>query len=110
MSHKKPAERRQRHGEVPPLAVIRTGMRPAVVPEGERGWLAATRASWRTFWREGIARLTEPVDEVAIRRLFALYDARARLWALFLKRPHTRGSTGQEVLNPMGAFALQLEG
>lgn len=112
MSHKKPPERRQRHGETPSLAVIRADRPPSrlvTVPPPESGWLAGTRTAWATFWRNGIAQLAEPVDDVALRRLFALYDARERTWKLFLKEPFTKGSKGQRVVNPMGTFALALD-
>ena len=59
--------------------------------------------------RDGMAKLTQPADGEALRRLFALYDARERTWRLFLKNVYVRGSKGQQVLNPMGAFALQLD-
>ena len=109
MSRKKLPEQRQRHGETPQLAVIRATTRPVNVPTPEAGWLARTRTAWTAFWRDGIAQLVTPVDGEAARRLFGLYDARQRFWAVFLKAPYSRGSTGQQVLNPAGAFALQLD-
>lgn len=109
MSRKKPTERRQRHGETPRLAVIRLDRRAPPVPSPESGWLLRTKAAWATFWREGIAQLAQPADGEALRRLFALYDARERCWRLFLRRPNVTGSKGQTVLNPMGDFALKLD-
>ena len=112
MSRKKSAERRLRHGDGPQLSVVHVDSAPSLsvaVPLPESGWLARTRSAWTTFWREGIAKLTQPADGEALRRLFALYDARERTWRLFVKAPYVRGSKGQQVLNPMGTFALQLD-
>ena len=112
MSRKKPADRRLRHGEGPGLKVIRVSSVQSLsirVPPAECGWMARTRTAWATFWRDGMAKLTQPADGEALRRLFALYDARERTWRLFLKNVYVRGSKGQQVLNPMGAFALQLD-
>jgi hypothetical protein len=60
--------------------------------------------AWRTFWRHGIAQLVAPIDVLAIRRLFALYDARERTWRLFLKNPLTPGSKGQLTMHPLGCL------
>jgi hypothetical protein len=109
VSHKKPDSRRQRHGEPPRLAVIRPDTHAATVPVPDARWLSPTRSAWTAFWRHGLAQLTEVVDEVAVRRLFGLYDARARVWALFLKEPLTLGSTRQKTVNPLGPFALALD-
>jgi hypothetical protein len=84
------------------------GAREPTVPAPESGWSVPTRAAWRTFWRDGLARLTTPVDAVAVRRLFALYDARDRLWQLFLKSPRGMGSKGQEIMHPAGRLRWQL--
>jgi P27 family predicted phage terminase small subunit len=112
VSKKKPPERRLRHDDGPQLSVVRvaaTQIGSMAVPPAESGWLARTRCAWVTFWREALSTLTQPADGEALRRLFALYDARERTWRLFVKNPYTRGSKGQQVLNPMGTFALQLD-
>jgi len=109
VSRKKPPERRQRHGERPRLTVMRAVRPVSRSNDPEPGWLPATRRAFATFWQQEIAQLAQPVDGLAVRRLFALYDGRERAWRLFLKSPYIRGSTGQQVLNPMGAFALQLD-
>lgn len=112
MSHKKPPERRQHHGKAGPVAVVRTHGKPARPPAPlarGRGWLATTSRAWDAFLASGPAQLTLPVDELALQRLFALYDARTRVWSRFLRRPTAAGSAGQDVVNPMGAFALQLD-
>ena len=109
MSHRKPDERRPGHREAPRLTVVRANGGRLTTPEPESGWLARTRAAWSTYWRDAVSTLSQPADAEALRRLFALYDARERTWRLFLKAPFTRGSKGQQVLNPMGAFALQLD-
>jgi hypothetical protein len=112
MRHRKPADKRHHHGEPPLLTVIRTGTpleRSTPAPVPETGWLAATARAWRAFWSGGVAQLTAPVDEPAIRRLFRYYDAQERAWRVFLKHPLVKGSQAQEVLNPLARFALQLE-
>lgn len=113
MSHRKDPETRLRRNREAPLKILRPdgpGGRESAVPAPEPGWSVTTRAAWRTYWRDGLARLTTPVDGVAVRRLFALYDARERLWQLFLKSPLATGSKGQEIMHPAGAFALAIDG
>lgn len=112
MSRRKDQETRLRRNKEAPLTIIRTdgpGERAPAVPGPEPGWSVATRTAWRTYWRDGLAQLTTPVDGVAVRRLFALYDARERLWQLFLRHPLATGSKGQEVMHPAGAFALAID-
>lgn len=112
MSRKKAEDRRLRHGERPRFGVIRVPRAQSQlmpVPPAESGWLVRTREAWTTFWRDGIAKLTQAADAEPLRRLFCLYDARERTWRLFVKNPYVRGSKGQQVLNPMGTFSLTLD-
>lgn len=112
MSRKKADDRRQRHGETPQLTVVRVEtrtVRPLAVPEPAKGWAAETVRAWGVFWRDGLAQLATPVDATAARRLFGMYDARAKLWRLALREPFAAGSTGQKRAHPAWALVFALD-
>lgn len=106
MSHRKPPERRQRRNKPRSVSLAPRGAQP--IPE-PGNWLQPTREAWSTFWRDGVAQVVQSADEPSLRRLFELYDSRARLWAAFTKRPYVEGSRGQPRLNPLGPFCLALD-
>ena len=72
----------------------------AEIPEPPPGMLAATRAQWADFWTADVAKLVTSGDLPALRRLFSLYDERARLHTAGKRQRLVTGSTGQPVLNP----------
>jgi len=90
--------------------VLSRNPRPLVIPPAaDETWLRQFRDAWVNFWRSDLASLVQPLDEVAARRLYALYDERERAWRAYRKRRFIAGSQRQPRLNPLGSFALQLD-
>lgn len=112
MSHRKPAGRRQNRERSAGARVIAPLLGRAVSgppPAASRSWSAETRAAWARYWASPVARATDLVDEPAVRRLFELLDERGKAWKRYLQQPESVGSTGQLVVSPWAAFALQLD-
>jgi P27 family predicted phage terminase small subunit len=81
----KPAERRQRRNER--TSTERAGVGLVALPGGKvdpppppAGLLKATRQDWAEFWASPLGALIVAADVPALRRLFTLYDERARAY------------------------------
>lgn len=111
MPARKPAERRQGRGTDDVGAVETTAPRkipPAPHPSG-RKLLASTVTAWTTFWQSKMATLVEPADQLALARLFRMYDLRERMERTLLAKPFVEGSTGQIVVHPAAKEVASLD-
>lgn len=91
------------------LAPVRQAV--AKVPElpDAKEMLARTRAAWVEFWRSPLqSTLLPDADMPALVRMFHLADELERCRREFRKKRLVEGSSGQPVLNPLGAFMLSL--
>jgi P27 family predicted phage terminase small subunit len=81
----KPAERRQRRNER--TSTDRAGVGLVAItggkldpPPAPAGLLKRTREDWAAFWASPLGTLVVAADVPALRRLFTLYDERARAY------------------------------
>jgi len=70
-------------------------------PVAPAGLLKATREDWVAFWRSPLGTLVVEADYPALRRLFTLYDERARAYQGYRRQRLAPGSMGQPGLNPL---------
>ena len=111
MPPRKPDVRRQDTRTVRAGAGLALVQATAVVPAAPAGLLVETRDAWAVFWgSELAARLVLPTDRPAVRRLFTLYDERARALSAYRAERLTTGSTGQLVLSPMAKMIQVCDG
>jgi P27 family predicted phage terminase small subunit len=103
----KPPDRRQGRGAR--TSTKRAGAGLVALPAGKveappppAGLLKATRDAWERFWGSSLASLVVPdTDLLALRRLWTLYDERARALNGYRKARLVRGSMGQVALSPL---------
>lgn len=104
----KQPDRRQGRGER--TSTKRAGVGLVALPGGKveeppppAGLLKITRQDWAAFWASPLGALVVPADLPALRRLFTLYDERARAYQGYRKQRLAPGSMGQPALNPLFA-------
>lgn len=87
------------------------GASAATFPPPENEWLVATKNRWAMFWQSDLAQLVIPeTDDVALRRLFELYDERERTNTVVKNEGRlTTGSQGQLVLHPLLKYLAELD-
>jgi hypothetical protein len=107
-AHRKPPGTHQGHRSHVPVAVLPAPASPEP-PEPPAGLLISTRQAWAGFWASPLAGLVVDSDLPALRRLFELYDERARSWRGYRRRRLVEGSQGQPVLSPLFRAAMALE-
>lgn len=108
---KKPEKARKGHRKYEITQLPRHPDGPVDVPEYPTGTelLAATKRDWDSFWTSPLrATVVLESDMPAVVRLFALRDEYERVRREFRKNRIVAGSQGQAVLNPLGAFMLQV--
>lgn len=104
----KPGGRRQRRNKSGGTGGLQLRPRLALeqVPPAPKHFLAVTVEQWRRFWMSDVARLADvETDNVALTRLFTLYDERERAYRAFRKKRLVKGSTGQLAINPLWKHA-----
>ena len=109
----KPPERRQgRHrNDFGTLEPSRAELEPAMpLPDPPPGMLKATERQWVEFWQSEVATLVATADLPALRRLYSLYDERARCLASGRRNRLVEGSQGQPVMNPLYKHMATLDG
>ena len=109
---RKPLHMRQRRN-TPSLGLVEPLAEHQPVPPTPAGLLKETREKWETFWNSDAGQSTvirRDVDMDAIRRLFEYYDDHSRARREYKRHPLVLGSTGQQVINPLGKMMLDLEG
>src|SRR5437773_1896083 len=79
------------------------------IPAVSKDWSATTRAAWRAYWRDDVSVVAREVDMPSLRRLFGMYDQRARAQQIVDEALVVRGSTGQVRTNPLADHVLKLE-
>lgn len=106
---RKPADKRQnRVTQDVTLIPVPT----AQPPSPPAGLLKPTREKWERFWRSDVSSLVTEADQVALERLFTMYEEWARCIAAARKQGRLAqgGATGKAaVLNPLYSHALTLE-
>lgn len=107
-AHRKPAELRADNKPYRQRFELVPGER-IVTPAPPKGLLAVTVQEWATFWESPLARYVAGADLGDLVRLFRLKDERERAYRGFRKERLVLGSKGQPVLNPLGAYVLQLD-
>ena len=86
-----------------------TAERPPVPPV-PASLSARSRDQWERFWSSPLVRVLVPALDVdAIETLFVLRDERQRAIQAGKKQRIVIGSTGQQVLNPLLKYALELQ-
>jgi hypothetical protein len=88
---------------VPPTEPAPDPPRPPTKGNKQGTMLPATVAAWAAFWESSVAALVDRSSDLpSLRRLFLLYDKRARIEReVATSGMVTIGSTGQLVLHPL---------
>lgn len=107
-AHRKPPGTQQGHRSHQPAAVLALHAK-GEPPEPPAGLLVATREAWAGFWTSPLAALVIPADLPSLRRLFELYDERARAWRGYRRHRLVEGSQGQPVINPLAKAAAAFD-
>lgn len=108
----KPGGRRQRRNKGGGTGGLQLKPRLVLeqVPRAPKHWLVATAAQWRTYWMSDVARLADvETDNMALTRMFTLYDERERAYRDYRRRRLVKGSTGQLAVNPLWKHAAVLD-
>lgn len=80
------------------------------VPTPPKGITVEARAAWRAFWHSPISQAIDlNADGVALRRWIAAISERETIAAKIADEQTTKGSTGQDRLNPQYATLKELE-
>lgn len=100
---KDPARRQRRNQPKPALAVVQAQVMTQIgdIPELGAPVRPETEEAWRDLWEDPLSAAYVPTDLPALRRLFALYDERARAYEGYSNERLMPGSQGQPVLNPL---------
>jgi P27 family predicted phage terminase small subunit len=81
---------------------------PPAMPPGR--FLKQSRDVWARFWTAPISQTVDRESDVGqVERWITYIDEWLRAMRGFRKERIVEGSTGQPVLNPLGAYALKLE-
>ena len=80
------------------------------IPKPPAGLTKGARDAWRAFWLSPVAQAVDlNADGVALRRWIVAVSKRDALEAEFEQERTTKGSTGQDRLNPIYATLKELE-
>lgn len=105
----KPADKRQRRNER--TSTERAGVGLVALPGGRldppfapSGLLKATREDWTAFWSSPLGALVVAADVPALRRLFTLYDERARAYRGLRQAGRLVETDKGAALNPLAGY------
>jgi P27 family predicted phage terminase small subunit len=105
----KPADQRQRRNQR--TTTERAGAGLVALPGGKvdrpsapSGLLKATREDWAAFWSSPLGALVVPADVPALRRLFTLYDERARAYRGLRQVGRLLETEKGTALNPLAGY------
>jgi P27 family predicted phage terminase small subunit len=105
----KPVDKRQRRNQR--TSTERTGVGLVALPGGQldpppapSGLLKATREDWAAFWASPLGALVVLADVPALRRLFTLYDERARAYRGLRQVGRLVETEKGATLNPLAGF------
>lgn len=80
------------------------------VPLPPRGLLPRSRVRWRGYWESLVARAVDPVADLhLVERWIRSVDEYERVLPVFEKTRLVKGSMGQLVMNPLGAYLQHLK-
>lgn len=97
------------HRQPRPLAPLRVVDKPKV-PKHPDGLSDASVKRWRLYWRSGISAAVDPVADLhRVERWIRLVDEYETILPTFRKSRLIPGSQGQLVMNPLGAYLVNLE-
>lgn len=72
------------------------------IPAAPKDWHPVAKKAWRQFWSSSLPQVLDvQADDEAIRRWGFCLSEREKLEVLLAKEPTVRGSTGQQVRNPL---------
>lgn len=105
----KPAPLRQNH-ERRDVGLVALDGGLTTTPEPSAGWLAVTKAEWRTLWSSPLTQCFLPAtDEPVLRRLYGMRDERERMVRVVKRMRLVQGSRGQPRANPLQASIMAYE-
>lgn len=114
MTRRKTAGQRQRRNtrDVGELTKIDGGEPAPPCPRPAKGsLLKVTQEMWAEYWGSPVADLVDRRSDLpALRRLFLLYDERERALRSYQAQRHSKGSTGQLIVNPFAKEVASLDG
>lgn len=97
------------HRRRPALIVIPRAP-DAKAPPPPSGLLEPSQRLWAAFWASAVAAATDPASDIGrLERWIRAVDEWHRVGPVFRKSRIVKGSTGQLVMNPLGAYLVQLE-
>lgn len=110
-SPQKPAELRQGHPKTAASAAVTVRADERPIPLPPRGLLKRSRQRWLDYWESRVAKAADPVVDLhRVERWIQAVDEYERVLPIFKKTRTVDGSTGQPVLNPLGAYLKSLQG
>ena len=102
------AGRGSRYRGTSPLALVPADERREV-PDMPAGLTVKVARAWDDYWSDPVSQLARPLDFYDIRHYFLLLAERERVERKFDKEPLTKGSAGQDVVNPLLYRLKQLD-
>lgn len=97
--------------ERPKLGIVPARPVNAPVPKPPAGLLARSRRVWRSYWQSQVANAADELaDTHRLIRWIQYVDEYERVYDVFRKTRLVKGSMGQPVLNPLGAYLVTVEG